>query len=65
MKTKKTIHVMPSAIAKVKKAGAKIVKLWITPLSHISYEGARKSKRDYLYGVRAECDTVDLLCLVQ
>lgn len=41
----------------------KIIKMWITPLSHKCYEGRQKNKRDYFQGYRVETEKVDLIYL--
>lgn len=64
MNERKTIKVNSESIKKARKAGAKIVSLWITSFGAESYEGRkRKGSNDHLYGVKAICDNVDLLCL--
>lgn len=57
----KIIKVKPSAIAKVRNLGAKIVNCYITPLQHKSYEGKKKNQEDYLYAVKAYCDNCILI----
>lgn len=63
MDIKPIIPVKKTAIEKARKAGARVVSLWITPLTHETYEGRKRNARDYFYGMRAECDKVDLLYL--
>ena len=57
----KIIKVKPSAIARVRKLGAKIAHCYITPLSHESYEGKKRSQEDYLYAIKAYCDNCILI----
>lgn len=59
-----TLQVKPSAIRKAREAGAEIVNLWVEPFGKSSYEGKKKHKDDYLYGIKAICDKVDLICLL-
>lgn len=65
MKMKPILKVKPSAIKKAKEAGAKITKLFLCASTHEPYEGRKRNGRDYLYGVKAECDNCDLIHLIR
>lgn len=52
-----------SAIIKAKKAGAKVIRLYMDSSTHQCYEGRIKRQGDYFYGIKAVCDNDELLCL--
>ena len=58
------IKVKFEGVQKAKKAGAKVVKIYLDSTYHKSYEGRKKRPDDYFYGYKAICDNDELICLV-
>ena len=59
---KPTYFVDKEQFEKLRKAGAKLHRIYINSSNHKSYEGRRKNKRDYFWGFRAETDKHDFIC---